>query len=360
VDFTLSEDQKALAASVREFLASRFPIERVVEIADGSGWDPAWWPEVTALGWTGVSVPEDAGGLGLGFMEEVVVLEETGRALFPGPYLSTVALALPALASQPDLVAEVVGGKRAATLAWAGPAEEPPVAGERDGDGWRLSGAAMFVPDLGVAETVVVAGRGPDGSALWAVERDGPGASWEALSTVDTTRPLGRLALAGAPGTLLSEGPEAAGLLDHIRDRAMAGLAAEAVGVASRALEMAVEHARSREQFGRPVGVYQAVSHKLADTFVGIEGARSLTYWAGWSVANGSDEAPEAAAAAKAFAAEAAIAACERAIQVHGGIGFTWEHPLHRFYKRALAIGAMFGWPSDQRARVAASLLDES
>ncbi|MDP9343810.1 MAG: acyl-CoA/acyl-ACP dehydrogenase [Actinomycetota bacterium] len=360
MDFTLSEDQKALQTSVREFLASRFPVERVAEIADGPGWDPAWWPEVTALGWTGVSVPEEAGGLGMGFLEEVVVLEETGRALFPGPYFSTVALALPALASAPDLVADVVGGKRAATLAWGGPGEEHGVSGESNGDGWRLSGAAMFVPDLGGAELVVVAGRAPDGSALWAVERDGPGASWEPLPTVDATRPLGRLTLSDAPGTLLAEDARAAALLEHVRDRALAGLAAEAVGVASRALEMAVGHAKNREQFGRPVGVYQAVSHELADAFVETESARSLTYWAGWAVANGADEAPDAAAAAKAYAAEAAIAACERAIQVHGGIGFTWEHPLHRFYKRALAIGAMFGWPSDQRARVAASLLDES
>ena len=121
-----------------------------------------------------------------------------------------------------------------------------------------------------------------------------------------------------------------------------------------------MEHARNREQFGRPVGVYQAVSHKLADAFVETEGARSLTFWAAWTVANGVDEAPDAAAAAKAYAAEAAIAACERAIQVHGGIGFTWEHPLHRFYRRALGIGAMFGWPSEQRSRIAASLLDGS
>jgi alkylation response protein AidB-like acyl-CoA dehydrogenase len=157
VDFTLSEDQRALAASVREFLASRFPVERVAEIADGPGWDPAWWPEVAALGWTGVSVPEDDGGLGMGFMEEVVVLEETGRALFPGPYFSTVALALPALTSAPDLVADVVAGKRAATLAWPGPGEDPGVTGAQAGDGWHLSGSAMFVPDLGAADTVVVA-----------------------------------------------------------------------------------------------------------------------------------------------------------------------------------------------------------
>ena len=356
MDFALSDDQKALAASVREFLSSRFPVERVVEISDGSGWDAAWWPEVTALGWTGVSVPEEAGGLGLGFMEEVVVLEETGRALFPGPYFSTTVLALPALAATPDLVADVVAGKRAATLAWTGPGADPDMTAERDGEGWRLSGSAMFVPDLGAAELVVVAGRTEDRPGLWAVERDGPGSSWEQLPTLDSTRPLGRLILSEAAGTLLARGDQARTLLDRVRDRALAGLAAEAVGVASRALEMSVEYARAREQFGRPVGVYQAVSHKLADAFVEIEGARSLTYWAGWAVANETDEAPDAAA--KAFAAEAAIGACERAIQVHGGVGFTWEHPLHRFYRRALAIGAMFGWPSEQRARVAASLLD--
>jgi alkylation response protein AidB-like acyl-CoA dehydrogenase len=358
VDFTLSDDQKALAASVREFLETRFPVERVAEIADGSGWDPAWWPEVTALGWTGVSVPEEAGGLGLGFMEEVTVLEEAGRGLFPGPYFSTVALALPALASAPDLVSDIVAGKRAATLAWGGPGADPDVRAERDGDGWRLSGSTMFVPDLEAAELVIVAGRSSDGLGLWAVERDGAGSAWESLPTVDTTRRLGLFALDGATGTLLADGAQAVALLDRVRDRALAGLAAEAVGVASRALEMAVQHARTREQFGRPVGVYQAVSHKLADAFVELEGARSLTYWAGWAVANETDEAADAAAAAKAYAAEAAIAACERAIQVHGGIGFTWEHPLHRFYKRALGIQAMFGWPSEHRARIAASLLD--
>ncbi len=359
MDFAFSEEQKALAASVRGFIEERFPIERVAEIADSDGgWDGAWWPEVSALGWTGVSVPEDAGGLGMGFLEEAIVLEETGRGLFPGPYFSTVVLAMPALASAPDLVSDVVAGKRAATL--ANGEDDGAVTGGRDGEGWALNGPATFVPDLAAAELVVVAGRGPDGTCLWAVERDGPGAFWETLPTVDTTRRLGRLALSSAPGTLLAEGVEARALLDRVRDQALAGLAAEAVGVASRALELAVGHAKSREQFGRPVGVYQAVSHRLADAFVETESARSLVYWAAWAVANGTDEAPEAAAAAKAYAAEAAIAACERAIQVHGGIGFTWEHPLHRYYKRALGIGAMFGWPAEQRARVAASLLDES
>src|SRR6266545_4986865 len=147
VDFAFSEEQKAIADS------------------DG-GWDGAWWPEVSALGWTGVSVPEDAGGLGMGFLEEAIVLEETGRGLFPGPYFSTVVLAMPALASAPDLVSDVVAGKRAATL--ANGEDDGAVTGGRDGEGWALNGPATFVPDLAAAELVVVAGRGPDGTCLWA------------------------------------------------------------------------------------------------------------------------------------------------------------------------------------------------
>ena len=147
-------------------------------------------------------------------------------------------------------------------------------------------------------------------------------------------------------------------MLDSIRDRALAALAVEAVGVADRALELAVEHAKTRHQFDRPIGVFQAVSHKLADAYVEVENARSLAYYAGWAVANEADEASQAAAAAKGYAADAAVDVCEKAIQAHGGIGFTWEHPLHRFYKRALWISAYMGRPSEQRARVAASLLD--
>jgi alkylation response protein AidB-like acyl-CoA dehydrogenase len=232
------------------------------------------------------------------------------------------------------------------------------VAAEPDGEGWRLSGTVLFVPDLHVADLVVVAARGGDGTALAVVERDADGVQIDRLPTVDATRPLGALGLSGAPGRALARGDQADVVLGGIRDRCLAGLAAEAVGVAQRALDLAVEHARTREQFARPIGVYQGVSHALADAFVEIESARSLAYWAGWAVANGAAEASEAAAAAKAFAAEAAVDASERAIQVFGGIGFTWEHVLHRFYKRTLWIAAYLGWPAEQRARVASALLD--
>jgi alkylation response protein AidB-like acyl-CoA dehydrogenase len=362
MNFTFSDEQEMLRTSAREFLSKRYPVERVAEIADGAGFDPSSWSEVAELGWTGISLPEDAGGAGMTFLEEMVVIEELGRAVYPGPFFSTVVLSLPAVSLRPDLLGSVVAGKHAVTLAWAGSDGRfetggVPVRAAEEGGGWRLSGTAMFVPDLAVAEQVVVAAEADGGVGLWLVERDGEGVTWSDLPTVDTTRPLGSLVLSGAPARVLAEPGAGSPLLGRIRDRALGALAVEAVGVADRALELAVEYAKSRQQFGRPIGTFQAVSHKLADAYVDLENARSLAYYAGWAVANDAGEASQAAAAAKGYAADAALDVCEKAIQAHGGIGFTWEHPLHRYYKRALWIAAYMGWPSAQRARIAAELL---
>ncbi|HEY7282216.1 MAG TPA: acyl-CoA dehydrogenase family protein [Actinomycetota bacterium] len=351
MDFTLSEDQQALQTSVREVVAEKFPPERVAEIADRGGFDAAAWKEVADLGWTGVAVPEASGGLGMGFVAEAVVAEELGRGLYPGPYLPSVT-ALSALGEAAELTERILTGRSAGTFALGRTDGEPDLVAERHPDGWRISGEAMFVPDLDSAEVVVVAAEAPDEPGLYAVERDA--GSWESLPTVDTTRRMGRLALDGAVASQLATGEEA---VEALTRRALAGLAAEAVGVAQRALEMGVQHAGEREQFGRPIGVYQAVSHRLADVFVAVEGARSLSLWAAWTVDNDSPDADAAVAAAKAEASEAAVVACEVAIQVHGGIGFTWEHPLHRFYKRALGTSALLGWPQEHRARIAAALL---
>jgi alkylation response protein AidB-like acyl-CoA dehydrogenase len=360
MDFTFSDEQELLRTSARQFLQDRYPIERVAEITDGKGFDRGEWSAVAALGWTGISVPEDEGGAGLSLLEEIVVAEELGRAVYPGPFLSTVTLALPILRTlgASDLVRAVVSGERTATVAWASDEGRfdvdplPKVAWE----GERLSGTKLYVPNLGAADLVVVLGNSDGENGAWAIERDAGGVAWRELPTVDATRPMGEVRLDTAPATRL-------GLLDGtqlatIRDRALATLAAEAVGVGARALELAVEHAGAREQFGKRIGTYQAVSHPLAQTFVDVETARSLAYWAGWAVTERATEAPVAAAAAKGRAAEAAVAACERSIQAHGGIGFTWEHPLHRYYKRALGIAAFLGWGSDHRARVATTLLD--
>jgi alkylation response protein AidB-like acyl-CoA dehydrogenase len=307
VHFAFTAEQEALRTEARRWLEERYPPERVAELADSeAGWDPGSWAELAELGWLGVSVAEDEGGAGLGFLEEAVLFEELGRALYPGPYFSTVALALPTLGAD-DRGAVAAGKAR-----WSA---------QVDG----------LVPDLGIVERVVTG--------------DGPvAAEGEPVETMDATRRLGRVATAAGDATI-------------DRPRVRAALALEAVGIAQRALDWGVEHAKERQQFGKSIGVYQAVSHSLVDAFMATELSRSLAYWAAWCVAEGDEQASTAAAAAKSYAAEAAVSACERSIQVHGGIGFTWEHPLHRYYKRAQWIQAFDGFPAAQRAEIAAALL---
>ncbi|MGI8886139.1 MAG: acyl-CoA dehydrogenase family protein [Gaiellaceae bacterium] len=305
MDFTFTPEQDALREEARAFLAANA--------------DPSW-KKLAELGWTGVSIAEEDGGAGLTFVEEAVLHEELGRALYRGPFFSTMAAALPALPD--DLKAEVAAGETSWTLAF-GP----------------------LVPDLDTADRIAIVG----GDGIYELD----GAEREILSTTDETRPVG-VVRGGEPGRRLAD----SGVLEEIRNRTLAALAIEACGVARRALEYAIEYAQTREQFGRPIGAYQAVSHPLADAYTRLELARSLSYWAAWCVSENDDQAPIAAAAAKAFAAEAAVQVCETAIQVHGGIGFTWEHVLHRLYKRALWIESFAASSSTLRAEVAASLLD--
>ncbi|MFN2590703.1 MAG: acyl-CoA dehydrogenase family protein [Actinomycetota bacterium] len=360
MDFAFSQEQEMLRSSAREFLRARYPADRVAGIADGGGFDRSEWSAIADMGWTGISVPEDEGGAGLGFLEEIVLSEELGRSLYPGPFFSSVVLALPLIRAvrATDLVTEMVRGSTVVTLAWAGPdgtfdSDVPPKAEWNDE---RLTAERLFVPDLAVSDVAIVIGAFADGVGVWTVPQGVDGARRRTHPTVDSTRPMGELILHNVPAPLA--GVIASEQLAAVRDRALAALAAEAVGVGSAALDMAVAHVKEREQFGRPVGTFQAVSHQLAQTFIELETARSLAYWAGWAVSEGAPEAPAAAAASKARASEAAVAACERAIQVHGGIGFTWEHALHRWYKRALGISAFMGWPSEHRARVATAILD--
>jgi len=262
--------------------------------------------ELRELGWIGASVPEERGGGGLSFVDEALLFEEAGRSLYAGPFLTT-AVVVPALPEVGD-------------------------------EAWSLELDGL-VPDLDTADRVLR-------EDMTAVLAEG-----ETLATMDETRPLGRLADR-------AEGEQLEGDFEPVRLRLLAGLAAEAVGVAQKALELGVEYVSQREQFGKKIGTYQAVSHPLADTYVETELARSLAYWAAWAVAVDDERAPLAAAAAKAQCAETAVAACERSIQVHGGIGFTWEHVLHRYYKRAQWIDAFGGHAATQRAVVAAALLD--
>jgi alkylation response protein AidB-like acyl-CoA dehydrogenase len=304
MDFSFTEEQQELKRQARGWLAERFPLDR-----DWDGPQDDAWADLADLGWLGVSIGEDEGGAGLGFIEEAILFEELGYALYPGPYLATIGLALP----------------------WLGPDERASVA---SGETLWSAEVGGLVPSLATVDRVVADGAAYD-------------AHGDLEKSVDSTRPLGRLDRGDAT-PLSGSGDEA---------RARAAMACEAVGVAQRALDLGIEHAKTREQFGKPIGVYQAISHALANTYGDVELARSLAYWAAWCVAEGDEQASVAAAAAKAFATDAAVTACERSIQIHGGTGFTWEHPLHRFYKRSLWLQGFAGRPAELRAEVADAVL---
>jgi alkylation response protein AidB-like acyl-CoA dehydrogenase len=365
VDFSFTEEQEMLREQVRSFLSSELPPERVAELAESDeGWDDATWSKMAELGWTSLSIDEEHGGAGSSFVEEAVLFEELGYGLFPGPYFASIGLTLPALQGAPEVLRSIAQGESRATLAFAEPdgggdiedTNRLTTSAKAEGERWTITGIKEPVCDLALATHVVVTGTTSEGAGLWLVEPQPEAIA--ILKTVDATRRLGRLTLDAHPATLLIEPGGAGPTLAQIRRRGDAALALEAVGLAQKALELARDYVSEREQFGKPVGSYQAVSHQIADSYMSIELARSLAYWAAWSVAESTEGADLAAAAAHAMAGEAAVAACERSIQVHGGIGFTWEHVLHRYYKRALGISLFNGTPAQQRAAVASKLLD--
>lgn len=299
----LSSTQIELAQSARAFLVST----------------PApSWAELAGLGWLGVSLPEESGGAGLGFVEEVLLHEELGRITAPGPFLATM-LAMPALPL--DEQQAVAAGKAS----------------------WTLS-LGPLVLGLDCVDRVAIVG----GDGIYELI----GADRALFDSQDETRPLGILQ-GGESGRRLS----GAEILPALRTRALVALAAEAVGAGSQALELGVSYAQAREQFGRPIGSYQAIAHPLATSFAELELARSLTLHAASCVAAGSEDAPLMAAAAKAHATEAGVTACERSIQVHGGIGFTWEHPLNRLYKRVLGLRTWEASPRRLLAEIAETVI---
>ncbi|MEA2452064.1 MAG: hypothetical protein QOG04_774 [Actinomycetota bacterium] len=363
MDFAFSEEQNMLREQARSFLADKVSGERVAEIAAGDeGWDKNVYRQIAELGWIGLSVSEEAGGAGMGFIDEAVVFEELGRALFPGPYFSTVGLALPLLEGSDDLVSSILSGERTATLAWAEPSGPARIAdaaktttkAEQANGGWTLTGEKTLVPDAGIVDHILVVAAASDGLGIWAVDHGD--ANPQVRSTMDRTRRLATISLSGTPAQLVVEPGKAEAALESLRHRALSALSLEAVGIAQRAVELSVAYVSERKQFEKPIGAYQAVAHQVANMFVDLELARSLAYWAAWCVSTGDEQAAVAVAAAKSAAGEAAVLACERAIQVHGGIGFTWEHVLHLFYKRAQWINTFEGPSSSQRAEIAATL----
>jgi alkylation response protein AidB-like acyl-CoA dehydrogenase len=345
MDFAFSEEQELLRAAARDYLADRYPAEKVVALADSdAGWDPRSWKELADLGWLD---PD------LGMLEHAVLAEETGNALLPAPWWSTIGLAGPLLDS--ELRDAVAAGERSVTVAWAepgGPATLATAAAQSatKADGGTLTGTKIHVPDLtSVTDVIVVTSDG-----LYAVDVAANPGIVTARSTIDRTRRLGELSLDGTPARKLDSSTDA---LSAVRRNAIALLACESVGVAQKALDLAADYTKERQQFGRVIGTYQGVSHRVANTFVAVQLARSMAYWAAWSVSADAEDADAAVSGAKVSAGEGAVFACEQSIQAHGGIGFTWEHVLHRYYKRAQWNNGFEGTGRQHRAAIADKIL---
>jgi alkylation response protein AidB-like acyl-CoA dehydrogenase len=373
MDFGFSEEQEMLRKSARDFLTKEAPmtyVRRMME--DERGFTDELWRKMADLGWMGLILPEAHGGAGLTFVDMVVVLEEMGRVVLPGPFFTTAIVGGVALAQagspaqQADFLPKLAEGKLRVTLAQLEPsarwdAEGIALEARKDGGGYKLSGTKLFVPDAHTADLVIVAGRAPgskgaEGVSLFLVDAHAPGVTTTLLSTMDQTRKLCEVVLkdvAVPADRVLGTPGEGWKVLDRVIDRGKVGLAAEMCGGAQRVLEMSVEYAKVREQFGRPIGSFQAIQHKCANMLVEVESSKSATYYAAWAVSNDVAEAPLAAAMAKAYCSDAYRHTAGEGIQIHGGIGFTWEHDMHIYFKRAKSSEVTFGDATWNRELVA-------
>ncbi len=386
MDFAFSEEQEQLRKEARSFLAKECPTTRVRQVMDTEdAHDEALWAKLAENGWTSLGIPEDYGGFGT-FLDLIVILEEAGRHLLPGPFFSTMGLAVPVLieagteSQKREALSAIAGGQARATLAMTEPSGRWDAAGitlqaTQAGDSWTLDGVKLFVPDAGVADYIVVAartrgsggaggsgggsGNGEDGISLFLVKGRPDGMSIKPMKTLDRTRrwyevrfdstTLGRDALMGREGAGWQP-------LRRALEWAQAALCAEMVGGASTVLERSVDYAKTRHQFGKPIGIYQAISHKLSDMLLETESGRSATYYAAWTVEADAPDRSVACSMAKAYVSDAYRRAAGNGIQVHGGIGFTWEHDMHLFFKRAKSSEVTLGDASFHRELVAQHL----
>ncbi len=378
MDFGFSQEQDLLRQTARSFLEKECPSALVRRMLDDpAGTTDEFWHKLAELGWLGLIYPEAYGGAGLGFVDLTVILEEMGRVVMPGPYFSTVLLGGQALleaGSEPqkaDWLPKIAGGEARATLAvteevpgWdAAAVQLAAKPGKREG-GFVLSGTKLFVPDAHTADLLVVAARTArptkddprHGVSLFLVPADAAGVQTTLLPTMDQTRKLCEVTLSRVevgPDALLGVLHQGWAPLARVLDRATVGLCAEMCGGAQRVLDMCTEYAKVRVAFGKPIGTYQAVKHKCADMLVAVENAKSITYYAAWAVDENGPEAPLAASMAKAYVSDAYRKAAGDGIQIHGGIGFTWEHDLHLYFKRAKGSEVTFGDATLHRERVA-------
>lgn len=369
MNFGFTEEQGLLRSEARKFLDQNCPIDevrKITEAPEGPGFSRALWKQIAELGWVGLTIPEEYGGAGLGWVDEVVVLEETGRSLFPSPLVSTT-LAAHALgrfgspAQRAAWLPRLADGSAIGTVALleAGQVLGPDgiqLKAEPAGDGFALSGEKVFVGDAAAADVFVVAFRGEAGHGLCLVEADAAGVRAEDLSGIDLTKRVGRVTFDGAAVAADQILPHAdTDAVSSLIDAGAVAVTAEAVGAAEAALALTVEYANDRIQFGRPIGQFQGVKHPLAEMYVDIESFKSLAYYAAWCIDEGHGDTAIAAARAKAYASEAFPRIGIDAVGLHGGIGYTWEYDAHLFLKRAKWVRPAFGdadWHYERVARL--------
>jgi len=374
MEFSFSEDQAELRRAARRFLEVASSEERVrTAMETEQGYDSATWEQLSEeLAWTALTIPEEYGGLGMSYLDLHPLMEEMGRALLCSPFFSTICLGANALllggsdTQKERHLPGIAAGETTVTLAYAErnsqvDAENVEATYSRGGSGYTLRGKKSYVLDGHTADLLIVAARskqstGAEGVSLFLVRSDAEGVRRAWLPTMDQTRRLAAIELgdvAVPTDALLGEEGRGWELCQRTLDLARIALAAEQVGAAEMCLEMSVDYAKVRKQFGRPIGSFQAIKHKCADMLMMIESARSAAFYASALAAQGDSDLEEAASSAKAFCSDTFFHCAAENIQIHGGIGFTWEHPAHMYFKRAKATEVLFGDPSSHRERVA-------
>ncbi len=363
---TPTAEHESFRQAIREFLRAHSAESEVRRLMESErGYDPMVWRQLaTQLGLQGMAIPEEFGGSGYGWPELGIALEEMGRVLLCAPFFATSVLASSTLLESGDLDAcrrylpEMAAGTLIATLAiledsgsWR--PQDVALSARQSADGWLLDGHKTFVLDAHVADLILTVGRTPAGLAVFAVDANAAGLTKRQLATADPTRRQGRVEFEGTPAELVDGGRNGWDVVQRVLDLAVTALAIEQVGGAQRAMEMSVEYASIRTQFGRSIGSFQAVKHKCADMLLEVETARSAASHALWSVSEAASELPVAARLAGAYCSEAFLRVATENIQVHGGIGFTWEHPAHLYFRRAKSSQLLFGHPNEHRELLA-------
>lgn len=353
MEFGLNESQEILKESARKFFAGECAMGEVRRLMEtDTGFDANLWRKLAEQGYTGIIFPEQYGGVGLGVVELALLMEEAGRALLPGPFFSTVALAgsvLQAVASNEQkekFLAPICQGQARATVAFLDAGASWDVAEtQMTAVNGRLKGEKLFVTDAAIADWIIVAAR----NGVFLVDAKADGVRMSPMLGMDATRKLYAVQFDNAAGEKIGD-PEG---LARALDVATVALAAELVGGMQRSLDITVEYAKTRKQFGKPIGIFQAVQHQCADMYLETESARSAVYYAAWALQENAPDAAAAVSIAKIYASDAARTVGNRGIQVHGGMGFTWENDLHLYYRRAKASETFLGDATFHRERLA-------